>query len=154
MRNKDKLHEFQSLIGYKFKDKNMLEQALSTAQYGNQYNNRKHCKEFSTIGDIVLKLILALKLYDEGFRTPAGITLSKQILESNEMFGYIGRNEFNLNKYIFSVEGEDLVESRITAHVFEAIAGAMFFDSNRNYDLVEEKIVNIFYQKYKKEFFE
>lgn len=92
MKTKAKLDEFQNLIDYQFNNRVLLEQALYTSQYGNQNNNGKHCKEFTTIGDIVLKLILALKAYDEGIRTPGGITLSKQIIESNETFGNIAHN--------------------------------------------------------------
>ncbi len=95
-------------INYKFNNEALLAQALYTAQYGNTYNQGRHCKEFTTIGDIILKLILALKAYDDGIRTPGGITLSKQIIDSNEMFGSIAKEEFNLSKYIFSIEGEDL----------------------------------------------
>ena len=154
MKNKEKLKEFQKLLKYKFHDEAKLEQALCTAQYGNLHNRGKHCKEFTTIGDIILKLILALKVYDDGFRTPGGITLSKQIIESNDMFGIIANKEFNLSKYIFSVKGEDLLNSKIMADVFEAIAGAIYFDSDRNYKQVQEKIVDKFYEKYKTEFFE
>lgn len=39
------------------------------------------------------------------------------------------------------------------ADVFEAIAGAIYFDSNRNYIPIQEKIVDKFYEKYKKELF-
>ena len=81
MKNKEILDEFQILIGYKFKNEAMLEQALCTAQYGNTYNRGRHCKEFTTIGDSILKLVLVLKLYDDGKRTPGEITLSKQIIE-------------------------------------------------------------------------
>lgn len=63
MINKEKLNEFQKLIEYKFQDEAILEQALCTAQYGNLYNQERHCKEFTTIGDIILKLILALKVF-------------------------------------------------------------------------------------------
>ena len=154
MNNKEKLNEFQKLIEYKFHDEGILKQALYTAQYGNLHNRGKHCKEFTTIGDIVLKLILALKVYDEGIRTPGGITLSKQIMESNEMFVNIAHKEFNLSEYIFSVKGEDLLGSKIMADVFEAIAGAIYFDSDRNYKPVQEKIVDKFYEKYKPDFFD
>ena len=154
MKNKKKLDEFQKLIDYKFNDTALLNQALYTSQYGNQHNQGKHCKEFTTIGDIVLKLILALKAYDEGIKTPGGITLSKQIIESNEMFGIIAHKEFNLSEYIFSVKGEDLLESKIMADVFEAIAGAIYFDSNRNYKPVQDKIVEKFYEKYKIKLFD
>ena len=154
MNNKEKLDEFQKFLDYKFNDKRILKQALYTAQYGNLHNRGKHCKEFTTIGDIVLKLILALKLYDDGFRTPGGITLSKQLLENNDIFGTIADKEFNLSKYIFSVKGENLSNSKIMADVFEAIAGALYFDSKRNYKPVQEKIVDKFYEKYKTKFFE
>ena len=70
------------------------------------------------------------------------------------MFGIIADNEFNLSKYIFSVKGEDLKNSKIMADVFEAIAGAIYFDSNRNYKLIQKKIVDKFYEKYKTKFFE
>lgn len=154
MKSKARLDEFQNLIDYHFSDKALLKQALYTSQYGNQYNHGKHCKEFTTIGDIVLKLALALKAYDEGIRTPGGITLSKQLIESNEMFGNIARDEFNLNEYIVSVKGENLLETKIMADVFEAIAGAIYFDSDRNCKTVQEKIVERFYEKYKVELFD
>ena len=154
MKDKEKLNEFQKLIDYNFKEEAKLKQALCTAQYGNLYNKRKHCKEFTTIGDIILKLILALKAYDDGERTHGGITLSKQIIESNKMFGIIAEKEFNLSNYVFSVEGEDLVNSKIIPDVFEAIAGAIYLDSNKNYKPVQEKIVDKFYEKYKPKFYQ
>ncbi|HEC38507.1 hypothetical protein LCGC14_0706010 [marine sediment metagenome] len=153
MKEEEKLTEFQKLIDYKFNNEALLAQALYTAKYGNFNNQRKHCKEFSTIGDIVLKLILALKEYDDGIRTPEGITVSKQMLESNETFKKIALTEFSLDKYVTSMNDEDLVESIILADIFEAIAGAMFLDSNRDYLTVQEKIVNKFYDKYKSEFY-
>ncbi|HDZ18089.1 hypothetical protein LCGC14_1040100 [marine sediment metagenome] len=153
MKEEEKLTEFQKLIDYKFNNEALLAQALYTAKYGNFKNQGKHCKEFSTIGDIVLKLILALKEYDDGIRTPEGITMSKQMLESNEAFKKIALTEFNLDMYITSMNDEDLLESKILADIFEAIAGAIFIDSNRDCLVVQEKIVDKFYDKYKSEFY-
>ena len=87
MNNKENLKDFQKLSEHNFHDETKLEQTLYTTQYGNLHNRGKYSKEFTAIGDIILKFIVALITFDYGLRTSGGITLSKQIIESNEIFG-------------------------------------------------------------------
>lgn len=53
---------------------------------------------------------------------------------------------FNLDKYVLRTSDQNLEKSNILADELEAICGALYLDSNFNIRLIEEKIVNVFYQ--------
>ena len=82
---KDRLERFEDYIGYQFNNPNLLLQALTTPQYGNQ-NNIPHYEILENLGDSVIKLIFSLKLYNEGEDNPGNLTKIKQRLEDNQTF--------------------------------------------------------------------
>jgi len=140
--NKGKLRNFQELINYKFKNEDLLEQALTTPQMANLIN--KNSYEFlETLGDAVIKVVFILKLYQKGINTPSEITKVKAALESDKNFKKIA-NAMNLHEFIFKIEKQRIKGTRILADVFEAVCGALFLDSNCNLRLVEEKVIDPF----------
>ena len=142
-RMKQKVRKFQDFIRYSFNDEELLTQSLTTPRLSNEIGTASY--EFlETLGDAVIKIIFILKLYNLGIKDPGEITKIKATLESDKALRSVAKN-MDLQDYIFKTEKQTVKGTRILADVFEAICGAMFFDSNYDFQLVEEKMINPFY---------
>ncbi|MFX1257837.1 MAG: ribonuclease III domain-containing protein [Promethearchaeota archaeon] len=141
---KKKLEEFQQFINYKFKNEDLLRQALTTPRLGNE-SGKSHYEILETLGDPVLKLILSLKIYNEREKDPGGLTKKKQMIENDNTLNEIGDKYFNLKKYIIKSIDQKIEGTTILADIIEAICGALYLDSEFNIFIVEEKIVDKFY---------
>ena len=142
MIEKDKLRKFQEFLDYKFKNEELLEQALTTPQMANIIGKPSY--EFLEIlGDSVIKVIFILKLYQKGINTPSEITKIKAALESDKNLKKVA-DSMNLHEFIFKIEKQRVKGTRILADVFEAVCGALFLDSEHDLTLVEQKIIDPF----------
>ena len=142
MIEKDKLRKFQEFLDYKFKNEELLEQALTTPQMANIIGKPSY--EFLEIlGDSVIKVIFILKLYQKGINTPSEITKIKATLESDKNLKRVA-NLMNLHEFILKTENQPIKGTRILADVFEALCGAIFLDSEYNLSIVEHKIIDPF----------
>ncbi|MFX0029182.1 MAG: ribonuclease III domain-containing protein [Candidatus Hermodarchaeota archaeon] len=140
---KQKVRKFQDFIGYNFRDEDLLSQSLTTPRLGNEMGTPNY--EFlETLGDAVIKIIFILKLYNLGIKDPGEITKIKASLESDKALRSVAK-KMNLQEFIFKTENQTVRGTRILADVFEAICGAIFFDSNYDFKLVEDKMINPFY---------
>ncbi|MFX1317379.1 MAG: ribonuclease III domain-containing protein [Promethearchaeota archaeon] len=144
---KDKIEKLQEFIDYQFDNEELLVQALTTPQFGNE-NNSVSYQTLEILGDSVIKLIFVLKIYNMGIKVPGEITRVKASLENDETFKKIAM-DIGLEDFILKSEKQKIEGTRILADVFEAICGALFLDSNYNLKLVEEKIINRFYEDIK-----
>jgi len=141
---KEKLRKFQEFIDYKFNNEQLLAEALTTPRLGNELGKPDY--EFlETLGDAVIKIIFILKLYHQGIKDPGNITKIKASLESDKALRRVA-NRMNLQEFIFKTEKQPVKGTRILADVFEAICGAIFFDSKYDFTIVEEKMINPFYE--------
>lgn len=142
-KEKEKLSKFQEFINYEFRKEELLEHALTTPQLGNIIEKPSY--EFlETLGDSVIKIIFILKLYRMGIKDSGEITKIKASLESDEALIKVAK-QINLEEFIFKTEKQRIKDTRILADVFEAICGAIFLDSNYNLNLVEQKVIDPFY---------
>lgn len=146
----EKLRKLQEFIKYQFKDSNLLKQALTTPQLGNE-RNIPHYDVLETLGDAVIKTILISKKIKDskGEIDSEIITKTKQTIENNESLANIAEVYFNLEQYVFTAKNQDLKkkDKKILADVLEAICGALYLDSN-TLKLIEEKIINKFYHNW------
>ncbi len=140
----NKLKELQEFLEYNFKNENLLRNALTTPQLGKQLDLLDY-NALELLGDAVIKLIFISKKIKEGLIDPGEITIIKQCLENDETLSKISNDYFNLKKFVLKSEKQVIEGTRILADVFEAICGAIFLDSDSNLDLVEEKVINRFY---------
>ena len=66
----------ENKIGYEFKDKQKLEEALTHSSYSNELSQKhitKHCNErLEFLGDSVLSIIVSEYLYDKYKNEPEG----------------------------------------------------------------------------------
>ena len=138
------LKEVQEFLEYKFKNEDLLRNALTTPQLGKQLDLLDY-NYLELIGDAVIKLIFISKKIKEGLIDPGEITIIKQCLENDETLSKISNDYFNLEKFILKSEKQVIEGTRILADVFEAICGAIFLDSDSNLKFVEEKVINRFY---------
>ena len=115
-------------IGYRFKKKELIEQALTHKSYGATHNERL---EF--LGDSVVNFIIAAKLFhlypylDEG-----ALTRHRSNLIRKETLAIIAK-ELSIHRYILLGLGEEKNFGRdrnsILANVVEAIIAAIYLDA-------------------------
>ncbi|MFX1304775.1 MAG: ribonuclease III domain-containing protein [Promethearchaeota archaeon] len=143
---KEKVRKFQEFIDYKFKNEQLLAQSLTTPSLSNEIGEPSY--EFlETLGDAVIKIIFILKLYRMGIIDSGEITKIKANLESDNALKKVAK-KINLENFIFKAENQRVKDTRILADVFEAICGALFLDSNCNLNIVEQKVIDVFYEDF------
>lgn len=143
------LEDFQDLIDYRFRDPSLLRQALTTPLRGH-IDNRPHYEILETIGDVVLKLALSLNIYDERENSPGELTQKKQMIENDSTLAKIAMDYFQLDEFIIKEETQRIRKTKILADILEAICGALFLDSGKDIEVVNEKIVKKFYIDWRK----
>lgn len=139
--SKEIIDEFQNVINYKFKNVNLLLEALTHSSYANEHQLKSN-ERLEFLGDAVLELAMSKHLFsiidlDEGVLTK---TRAKAVCEEAlDLYA----NKINLSKYLFLGKGEESSGGRtrkaILADAFEAVLGAIFLDSGfeNAYSIVE-----------------
>ena len=123
------LSEFEKIIGYKFKNIELLKNALTHTSYA--YENKvKSNERLEFLGDAVIEFIITEVLYKE-FKGKEG-ELSKiraMVVSEKPLADAVDR--FGLTKYLIKGVGEskNTTESKaIKCDMFEAICGALYLD--------------------------
>src|SRR3989344_1003095 len=131
----DKISQLESKIGFKFKNKDLLLQALTHRSYINE--NAKwhldHNERLEFLGDAVLELIVTEYLYNN-YPNPEGeMTNWRAALVNANMLSKIS-GEFSLNDFVLLSRGEarDTGRARqyILANAIEAVIGAIYLDQD------------------------
>ncbi len=150
---KNDFEMFEKKIDYSFKNKKLLEEALThktfafEADLPLEYNERL---EF--LGDSILNFIVAEQLYKSNIYFSEGeLTRRRSIGVNNNFLAKISK-KLDIGKYLLLGKGEkkqDGANNRTNlANSLEALIGAIYLDSN--IDVVREFILNkIFDKKYK-----
>ncbi len=127
------LSEFEKVIGYEFKNKSLLETALTHSSYANEKQTGRECNErLEFLGDSVLGVITADYFYHNLAHLPEGVMTKKRAACVCEKSLHDFAKEINLGKYLFLGRGEDNTGGRkrasILADAFEAVIGAIYLD--------------------------
>lgn len=127
------LNEFEKVIGYEFKNKSLLETALTHSSYANERQTGKDCNErLEFLGDSVLGVITADYFYHNLAHLPEGEMTKKRAacVCEKSLFGFA--KEINLGKYLLLGRGEENTGGRnrasILADAFEAVIAAIYLD--------------------------
>ncbi|MBO5060292.1 MAG: ribonuclease III [Clostridia bacterium] len=125
--------DFEKKIGYTFKNKTYLENALSHSSYANE----KHCKNnerLEFLGDSVLSLIVSENLYLAHEEDSEGDLSKIRASLVCEHGLYELSKKIELSKYIKLGVGEDKSGGRkrpsLVSDAFEALLAAIFLDSD------------------------
>tara|TARA_B100001027_G_scaffold199929_1_gene158979 strand:+ start:426 stop:1091 length:666 start_codon:yes stop_codon:yes gene_type:complete len=121
------LQELESAIKYSFKNKTLLQQALTHKSFSNISNNEK--LEF--LGDRVLGLIISKKLLDKYPNEKEGIIDKKFANLVNKKTCANIAKKLNIKKYVYissSNKNLDRSTDKIVSDTLEAVVGAIYLD--------------------------
>lgn len=128
------LELLEKTIGYQFKDKKLLTQALTHSSYANEKKLGKlGCNErLEFLGDAVLELISSDFLFKKYPGIPEGeLTKKRASMVCEPSLAYCAR-EFGLPDYLLLGKGEDMTGGRnrdsIVSDATEALLGAIYLD--------------------------
>lgn len=131
----NKLARLQKILGVKFKDENILTQALTHRSYINENPDfhLSHNERLEFLGDAVLELIVTDYLFARYPEKAEGeLTSWRAALVNAKMLSNVGK-EIGLNDFLLLSKGEtkETGKSRdyIVANAFEALVGAMYLDA-------------------------
>lgn len=129
------IKELEASIGYVFKDKNLLLEAVTHSSYSNEMriNKRAHYERLEFLGDAVLELISSEFLFEKYPKVPeGGLSKKRASMVCEPSLARCARS-MNLGSFIFFGKGEEQAGGRkkesILADVVEAILGAIYLDS-------------------------
>ncbi|MBU1888314.1 MAG: ribonuclease III [Candidatus Omnitrophica bacterium] len=138
-RNKDRLKKLKSIeraIGYRFRNKSLLSQALTHKSYANERS--KSCsgdnERLEFLGDSVLGIIISNVLYNDYPDKDEGIlTRYKSQLVSGVTLGRIAK-ELHIGEYLLLGKGEEASGGKKHASnllcALEALIGAIYLDGD------------------------
>lgn len=137
------LHPLEIKIGYAFDNIELLNLALTHRSYGTEHNER-----LEYLGDSILGMIIAKKLFDLFPKCPEGdLTRMRSTLVRETTLAEIAR-EFNLGNFLRLGPGELKTggsrRDSLLADAVESIIGAIFLDTNDDFDRVKEIVLSWF----------
>lgn len=135
MLSEEKKAELEERIGYTFKDKKLLQQALTHSSYANEQkiNKTGDYERLEFLGDAVLELVSSEFIYQENPEMPEGkMTKKRSSMVCEPSLAFCAR-DLSLEKYILLGRGEEATGGRkrdsIISDVMEAVIGAIYLDS-------------------------
>ncbi len=130
MNNSEKLEE---IIGYTFKNKRLLEQALSHSSYANEKKHSLQSNErLEFLGDSVLSIVVSEYLYTHLRSVAEGDLTKLRASLVCEKSLHVFAEEIHLGKFLLLGKGEENTGGRerpsILADAFEAVIAAIYLD--------------------------
>lgn len=133
--DKKSITELENKIGYVFRDKDLIRQALTHSSYANErkINKVNDYERIEFLGDAVLELVSSEFLFQKYPAMPEGnLTRMRASMVCEPALAFCAR-DLKLGKYLFLGKGEELTGGRnrasIIADVMEAIIGAIYLES-------------------------
>ena len=134
MNDRNAIGQLEEKIGYTFRNKKLLKQALTHSSFANEQKINKwdDYERIEFLGDAVLELVSSEYLYRENPRLSEGeLTKMRSSMVCEPALAYCAR-DIDLGKFIFLGKGEEATGGRgresITSDVLEAIIGAVYLD--------------------------
>ncbi|MBO5065171.1 MAG: ribonuclease III [Clostridia bacterium] len=124
--------EFESVIGYEFKDKELLKIALTHSSYANENKMPLNNERLEFLGDSVLGFVTAEYLFSQFKGRPEGelTKLRAAVVCEKSLFRFA--EKISLGEHIFMGKGEEHSGGRnrpsIVSDAFEAVIAAMYID--------------------------
>lgn len=131
----DRLGQLEQRIGYCFREKKLLRQALTHSSYSNEQkiNRFPDYERLEFLGDAVLELVSSDHIFRENPGMSEGeMTKFRSSVVCEPALAFCAR-QFGLEKFILLGKGEELTGGRkrdsIISDVMEAVIGAIYLDS-------------------------
>ena len=127
--------DFETKIGYSFRDKRLLETAFTHRSYLNENRSlgKEHNERLEFLGDAVLELAVTEFLFAKYPERPEGdLTAYRAALVNTQSIADAG-SKLGINDFLLLSRGESRDTGRarliILANAFEALIGALYLDS-------------------------
>lgn len=128
----EKIEAFEKVIGYSFKDKELIKTALTHSSYANENKQRRNNERLEFLGDSVLGFVTAEYLFAEYKSRPEGelTKLRAAVVCEKSLFKFA--EKISLGDFIYMGKGEENTGGRnrpsIVSDAFEAVIAAMYLD--------------------------
>ena len=126
-------HQLETIIGYKFKNPELLEIALTHTSYANESRTPvKHNERLEFLGDSVLQIVSADYLFHAYADRPEGdlTRIRSSLVSEGALFQFA--QEINLGEYLRLGRGEERCGGRtrpsVVSDAFEALIAALYLD--------------------------
>ncbi len=136
--------ELEARLGYSFKDKNLIKQALTHVSYAKDHGIG-HYETLEFLGDALLNFLIVDMLVEEFPGKREGVLASLKAYLISEDFFYELAQDLDLARYILMSRGKKNVS--IIGDVFEAVWAAVYIDSGRDTELVREIFSRLYREK-------
>jgi ribonuclease-3 len=145
--NKERLSDFEKILGYRFTDLRLLQRALVHSSYAfEQSQEGENNEKLEFLGDAVLDLVISHILSHRYSEMREGELTKLRASLVNEHHLALMAREINLGDYLFLGKGEDASQGRqkssILSCAYEAVMGAIFEDGG--YETVAELVGRFF----------
>lgn len=131
----DKLRELEGKIGYCFRDKMLLRQAVTHSSFSNEQkiNRYPDYERLEFLGDAVLELVSSDYIFHENPRMSEGeLTKRRSSIVCEPALAFCAK-QIGLEQFILLGKGEEATGGRkrdsIISDVMEAVIGAVYLDS-------------------------
>ena len=129
----ERLAAFEEKIGYTFKNKNLLHEALSHSSYANECKKGINSNErLEFLGDSVLSIVISEHLFNHFKHLPEGdlTKIRASLVCEKALFEF--SKQISLGEFILLGKGEENTGGRtrpsIVSDAFEAVIAAVFLD--------------------------
>ena len=127
------MEQFEQIIHYEFKNKKLLQEALSHSSYANE--NKKNLtsnERLEFLGDSVLSIVVSQHIFEHFKHLPEGELTKIRASLVCEKALFVFAQQIDLGEYILLGKGEEHTGGRerssILADAFEAVIAAIFLD--------------------------
>lgn len=145
------IQELEQVLGYRFKDRSLLELALTHPSIAHEHGgNQDHNQRLEFLGDAVLQLAITAELYGkfpafgEGPLTQARAQMVNRTTLASQAA------KLDLGKYLVLSRGEESSGGRsrssTISDAFEAVVGAVFLDGG--YELARDLVGKLFRESF------
>lgn len=124
--------DIENIIGYRFKNKDFLKEALTHKSFAGERRNVKHNERLEFLGDSILGAVVADYIYNQCPHVEEGV-LSK--IKSNLVSRrnlYVWGKQMDLGRFMLLSHGEICTGGRerdsIISNAVEAVLGAVYLD--------------------------
>ena len=149
----ENIQAFEKVIGYTFKNKDLLRIALTHSSYANENKLPRDNERLEFLGDSVLGFVTAEYLFSEYKTRPEGelTKLRAAVVCEKSLFKF--GEKISLGEYIYMGKGEENSGGRnrpsIVSDAFEAVIAAMYIDGG--IDVVKPYILSFIQDAVKRE---
>lgn len=138
----EKIEKVEAKIGVKFKNKDLLKEALVHRSYINEHPSFElgHNERMEFLGDAVLELVVTEYLYNNYDNPEGELTNWRAALVNSKMLAETA-DKFGIYEYLYLSRGESKdnnlkARNYILANAFEALIGAIYLD--QGWDMAKE----------------